>query len=339
MDCIDLKAWAAELGFCDAALCDAAPFYEQKTQVMHQPPLSERKQLKYDPSKENANTKSIEVLLWPYKPYKPKDGRAVFIDSYYAASNAAYHAAQALEAKLRQLGRYARANVSYPAKEAAVRAGLGIVGDHSLFIHPIYGTRVVIILMETDISVETATTTVRKECLHCGKCAHVCPTGAIDQQGMSHPEKCLRNFMLEGIVVPEEIRGLMGRKMLGCDLCQQVCPMQHSRTECSSVDEWTLDVFLSANDAVFSSSVKRLQASIGRNTARPQRIRAQAALLCGNIGDFSDLPVLKSWLNSDFEAVREHAAWSISQIENREGLTEDSNDAGLDQSSQTGYNI
>ena len=329
MKILDIKNWAKELGFCEAALCDASSFDAQKQQVMMQPPLSERKQLKFDPMQENADVKSLMVLLWPYAQCEEAAGREVFIDSYYAASNAAYHAAKHLEEKIRLNGRYARANVSYPAKEAAVRAGLGIIGDHSLLIHPEQGSRVIIILMETDLPVDAEKAVNRGECLHCGKCAQICPTSAISEKGMIHPERCMRNFMMEGVVVPQKYRSLMKERMLGCDLCQRVCPMQHKTKEVGG--KWLLDDFLTDDPNVFSASVRRLAQEIGRNAARPQRIRAQAALLCGNIGCADDLPVLRTWADSDFEAVREHSRWAITQIENREKLTPGIPAPGLDQ--------
>ena len=325
----DIKNWAKELGFCDAALCDASAFDAQKQQVMMQPPLSERRQLKFDPLQENSDVKSLAVLLWPYVQSTEAAEREVFIDSYYAASNAAYHAAKLLEEKVKQNGHYARANVSYPAKEAAVRAGLGVIGDNSLLIHPEHGSRVIIILMETDLPADAEKQNKRGECLHCGKCAQICPTGAIDESGMTHPEKCLRNFMMEGVVVPEQYRPVMKGRMLGCDLCQRVCPMQPQMQEISS--KRLIDDFVTDDTDAFSQAVKKLAEEIGRNAARPQRVRAQAALLCGNIGCSADLPVLRAWVCSDFEAVREHARWAIEQIENREGLQQDYHAAGLDQ--------
>ena len=61
--------------------------------------------------------------------------------------------------------------------------------------------------------------------------------------------------------------------------------------------------------------MRRLAEEIGRNAARPQRVRAQAALLAGNRRRVSDLPVLRAWAGSTFDAVAEHAAWAIRRIE------------------------
>jgi len=310
-----LRRWAKELGFAQTALCRADDFEREKQMVAAQPPLRERQHLRFEPITDYAQARSLAVLLWPYEASPdPQDG-TVFIDSYYYASNAAFHAARMLEEKLLSAGCFAKANVAYPAKEAAIRAGLGIIGRHSLLITPEHGTRVVIILMATDIEAgKDSKAGGRSACLDCRRCIAVCPAGALDTRGMSHPEKCLRNYMMEGQVVPENLREKLGMKLIGCDLCQRVCPMQ-PKTLYTQTDVFTLEDFVTSDQAQFSQSVVRLSALIGSNTARPQRVRAQAALLAGNSRNPAYLPVLHDWAEMPFEAIREHARWAIGKIE------------------------
>lgn len=311
-----LRAWAEELGFAKAALCPAAAFERAKQVVSRQAPLAERRQLRFEPEADDSRTKSLAVLLWPYAPPHLTQGEMLFVDSYYPASNMSYHAAKRLEERLTAAGCFARANVSYPAKEAAVRAGLGRIGKNSLLITPEYGTRVVIILMATDIAcdpVEKETCEEKTGCASCGRCAAACPSGAMDEQGLAHPERCLRNFMMEGNVTPEPLRKKMGMRLLGCDICQRVCPMQPDFAQTTPI-QVRLDELVTADAAAFSETVSRLGALIGRNAARLQRVRAQAALLAGNSGNAAYLPVLREWARSPFEAVREHAVWAMEQI-------------------------
>lgn len=316
MDERTLRAWAQELGFAKAALCPAESFERAHQLVCEQTPLAERKQLRFYPGEDDARIRSLAVLLWPYLPAAMTQGEALFVDSYYPASNAAYHAARRLEERLTAEGCYARANVSYPAKEAAVRAGLGRIGRNSLLITPEFGTRVVIILMATDMEarpIERERCGSNEGCIGCGRCAAACPSGAIDAHGMTNPERCLRNFMMEGNVTPEPLRRKIGMRLLGCDICQRVCPMQpdmpQAEASCFSLAQLVTD-----DTAAFSETVSRLGALIGRNAARPQRVRAQAALLAGNSGSAAYLPVLREWAQSPFEAVRVHALWAMEQI-------------------------
>lgn len=320
MDESTLRIRAQEIGFRQMALCPTDGFEREREMVREQEKLAERRQLRFMPLEDYPQAKSLAVLLWPYLQAEIPQGERLFVDSYYAASNAAYHAAKELEGRLLAEGCFAKANVSYPAKEAAVRAGLGIIGRSSLLITPQYGTRVVIILMATDIEACTGRAQAEHEasCIGCGRCRKACPTGAIDESGMSHPERCLRNYMMEGNITPEAVRRKIGMRLLGCDICQRVCPMQPNRGETPSMDIG-LEELMTTEQRAFSEAVARIAGQIGRNAARPQRIRAQAALLAGNSGNAAYLPVLREWAQSPFESVREHACWSIEQIEQAHG--------------------
>ena len=323
MDRKAMERFTRDCGFAKLGVCGVGEFSGARARVAAQPLLAERRQLRFDPVAECPWATALLVLLWPYAPAALPQGDGVFIDSYYAASNAAYHAARRLEELLRGEGFRAQANVPFPAKEAAVRAGLGVIGRSSLLITPEYGTRVVIILMATDaIDAEADGPSPRGECLGCGRCAKACPTGAIDACGMRHPERCLRNFMMEGVVVPEEARALMGMKLLGCDACQRACPIQ-TLPEAPPPVPLTLGELATQDDAAFSAAVSRLAEQIGKNVARPQRVRAQAALLCGNRGERNALPVLHKWAQSDVPSVREHARWAIERINARAALDPD----------------
>ena len=154
----------------------------------------------------------------------------------------------------------------------------------------------------------------RQSCIECGRCIQACPSGALDERGMTHPQRCLRNYMMEGVVVPEDLRCRIGMRMIGCDICQRVCPMQ-TGAPMQRERVYSLCEFVTDDPAAFSHAVAKLAGEIGRNAARPQRIRAQAALLAGNSREKRYLPVLHSWAQTPFEAVREHALWAIRQIE------------------------
>ena len=306
--------WAKALGFAEVGFCTIDPFIRSYQIVQSQQTLAERKQLRFFPSEDLPSAKSIAVLLWPYSQAPLPEEGEVFVDSYYAASNAAYHAARTLEEQVVNSGYFAKANVSYPAKEAAIRAHLGLIGHHSLLITPSHGSRVVIILMATDIEISSDIQIVHPQtCLLCGKCTQACPSGAIDHNGMTYPERCLRNFTMEGVVVPEETRAKIGMRLIGCDICQRVCPMQPKDSP-SQKRPYRLSDFITEDSETFSGAVANLSHEIGRNAARPQRVRAQAALLAGNSKKAAYLPVLRQWAQLPFEAVSQHARWAIGQI-------------------------
>ena len=116
----------------------------------------------------------------------------------------------------------------------------------------------------------------------------------------------------------------MGMRLIGCDICQRVCPLQPKFTEGKNLG-LKLDELMTLDQTEFSQAIAKLSYEIGRNAARPQRVRAQAALLAGNSRNARYLPVLREWSNLPFRAVKEHAQWAIEQIET----------SGLDRSKKT----
>ena len=110
-------------------------------------------------------------------------------------------------------------------RHAAAAAGLGILGDNGLLIHPRYGSLVFIgeIFSDLEAPADTPVFPVRT-CEHCGACRRACPTGALELRG-----DCLSELTQRKGDLPEEAFRLMRhhRTVWGCDLCQTACP--HTR--------------------------------------------------------------------------------------------------------------
>ena len=156
---------------------------------------------------------------------------------------------------------------------------------------------------------------------------------AIEHHAILHSAKALEREGFEvtvlpvdadGVVAPEALREKMGMRLIGCDICQRVCPMQ-PKFEAGKTLGLKLCALVTEDQSLFSAAIQKLSGEIGKNAARPQRVRAQAALLAGNSGDAKYLPVLESWANLPFEAVAEHARWA------KERLSK----AGLDRTNKT----
>ena len=132
--------------------------------------------------------------------------------------------------------------------------------------------------------------------------------------GMSRPERCIRNFMMEGIVAPEHLREKMGMRLIGCDICQRVCPMQ-PKFESGRTLGLKLDELATTDPVVFSASIQKLSAEIGRNAARPQRVSGHRRRCWpGTAAKKSICPVLEAWSQLPFEAVAEHARWARERL-------------------------
>ncbi len=106
-------------------------------------------------------------------------------------------------------------------RDAAVRCGLGLLGDNGLLITERYGTLVFLGEVISDAPAEPHPLASPCECEHCGACRRACPTAALEGRG-----DCLSALTQQKGTLPESTLALMLRHstVWGCDLCQTACP-------------------------------------------------------------------------------------------------------------------
>lgn len=110
-------------------------------------------------------------------------------------------------------------------------AGLGVVGQNGLLITKKYGSYVFIGEIVTDLPVEMGEIKQEK-CMLCGLCEKNCPAGAISDSGVDR-ERCISHItQKKGELTPEEQAMLRKAGTIwGCDICQNVCPMNRNAKE------------------------------------------------------------------------------------------------------------
>ena len=178
--------------------------------------------------RENFTARSVLMFLVPYYA-----GESVNLSRYAAARD--YHIAlKQITSRLIEgiKERYPEASAKgygdhspIAERAAALRAGLGILGDNGLIINEKYGSYVFIGDVITDLPPEALFAKPTKEvrtCMHCGRCKAACPTGILRGEG----EDCLSAItQRKGSLTDAEIV-LMKRynTVWGCDVCQSVCP-------------------------------------------------------------------------------------------------------------------
>lgn len=173
-----------------------------------------------------ANPQSVLVALFPYRF---PDGQPRNLSRYAAVND--YH--PAVTAVLERVAEQLRAaaptntfavfcdNSPIPEVKAAALAGLGVVGDNGLLIHPAFGSYVFIGEIVTDLPLAPTGGEINR-CPHCGVCA-ACPAGCVggDKGG------CLSALTQQKGELTAEQQGLIraGGLVWGCDTCQEVCPL------------------------------------------------------------------------------------------------------------------
>ena len=135
---------------------------------------------------------------------------------------------QPLLAMLRERGYTAKTYVDHGwmlDRAAAARAGIGWIGKNTNLLIPAIGSNVLLAEIVTSAPLDTDAP-LKKNCGACDACMRVCPTGALVAPGVLDNRRCISFWTIEHRgVIPRDVRPLIGDWIFGCDLCQEVCPV------------------------------------------------------------------------------------------------------------------
>ena len=118
--------------------------------------------------------------------------------------------------------------------------------------------------------------------------------------------------------IPLDLRPLMGDWVFGCDICQEVCPVNRKAASSREMefrkrhdfDAPELIPLLSLDEEGFR---QRFNGSPIRR-AKLAGLQRNVCVALGNIGDTVAVPELTRALHSAEALVRSHAAWALGQI-------------------------
>jgi epoxyqueuosine reductase len=111
-------------------------------------------------------------------------------------------------------------------REHAARAGLGLIGKHTLLIEPGVGSWMLLGAIVTTASIDPTPPAFDRSdpCGSCTRCIDVCPTSAITPFAVDG-SRCIAYTSIENRgSIDETIAEATGSWLFGCDLCQEVCP-------------------------------------------------------------------------------------------------------------------
>ena len=303
----EIRQEALNAGFADVGFCSVRPFEDWRRVA----PAAILATMTDDPLSLMANARCIVVLVSRYGVFEPWPEGTAEICHYYVQSAVGRTAAQDVAAWIQDLGYAADVCTRLPAKQAAIRAGLGSQGLNTQFCHDRFGLLVNLQLVLTNVPVQGHDDPYRT-CDLCCRCAEACPTGAVLTAGLDR-DRCLRQHMISGAVIPRELRKPMGRKLIGCADCQEACPQADLIAKPIPVDlieACSLERLL-RRDKQACDTIARY---VGRNYGRPLRLCRQAVIAAGNSGNQRDVPLLVNLLGDPDEVLRCHAAWALGQL-------------------------
>ena len=204
-------------------------------------------------------------------------------------------------------------------RAAAERAGVGWFGKNTNILTQNFGSWVFLSQVITDIEL-APDLPLNKTCGSCVICIEQCPTGAIVAPYVIDNTKCISFLTIElRDSIPRDLRHLMGDWIFGCDICQDVCPV--NRKAVISLDpKFTKLHEFSAMDLIPLLDLSQLEfnkifkdSAIKR--AKLSGFQRNVCVALGNIGDPVAVPALRKVIQTDYpDLVRSHAAWALGRI-------------------------
>src|SRR6266849_8838369 len=228
-------------------------------------------------------------------------------------------------------------------RAVAQRAGLGWYGKNTNILTKGWGSWVFLAEVVTNLplggdSGQFYDSPSKANCGSCEICLRACPTGALPAPYVLDNTRCISYLTIElRGSIPLELRPLMGNLIFGCDICQQVCPVNHvvekrlagiiekrgngaqpigvrqreefrPRAGIGSSPE--LIPLLSLTEEQFH---ERFRLSPIRRTKRRGLLRNVCVAL-GNSGNRQAVPALIGALHDYEQLVRGHAAWALGRL-------------------------
>jgi epoxyqueuosine reductase len=204
-------------------------------------------------------------------------------------------------------------------REIASRAGLGWIGRNSMLIHPQLGSFLFLGEIFTDLFLEPDPPFAADRCGRCERCLQACPTGCILPDRTIDSRRCISYLTIEHRgSIPVELRGAIGSRLFGCDICQTVCPWNRKAPPATDPRFIARPIFPITNlqeEIAISQEAwqDRFRDSAVHRTGWAG-YRRNAIIALGNTAGTEAEQVLKSLQSEPDPVLRETAAWGLDRI-------------------------
>lgn len=220
--------------------------------------------LRKNPSRLLQDCRTIITLAYPYSLRKPCTPEGLSVARYSEPKQIDYHRrlrekASVLAKVVQQQYPGTRARIcvdSAPILERsfAYQSGIGFIGKNTQFIIPGHGSYLFLMEILTTAPLPYPEPKIMdSQCGSCTRCLDACPSGALEAPYRLNAAKCLSYLTIEQ---KERVDTETGRKMgncfFGCDVCQEVCPLNKGQAE--EVALPSIDHILSIDEATFQEA-------------------------------------------------------------------------------------
>ena len=202
-------------------------------------------------------------------------------------------------------------------RAAAQRSGLGWFGKNTNILTSSHGSWVFLGQVITDLELDPDPP-LRKTCGSCVRCIDACPTGAIVAPYVIDNSRCISYLTIENRgPIPRELRPQMLDWIFGCDICQDVCPVNRKALPArepafreQARGSLELVELLEMSEEVFRERFRGSPILRAKLTG----LQRNACVALGNHRDPETVPALSRALGQGAPLVRGHAAWALGRI-------------------------
>jgi epoxyqueuosine reductase len=213
-------------------------------------------------------------------------------------------------------------------RDLARRAGLGWFGKNAMLVNSRLGSFFFIGVLLVDLELAPDEPFEDDRCGTCTRCLDACPTDAFVGPRELDATRCISYLTIElKGAVPEELRGGVGDRLYGCDVCQDVCPYNVKFSEVLAPGSpYVAREALGRKDArtlareilgMTQDEFRRAFSKSPMKRAKLRGLKRNAAVVLGNVGTSEETDVLTRALGDEEPLVREHAAWALARVERR----------------------
>ena len=198
-------------------------------------------------------------------------------------------------------------------RDHALAAGLGFLGKNCHLIQPRAGSWLFLGLLLLDLPLEPTPASFMPTCGSCTRCLQACPTAALVAPHVLDSRRCLSYLTtaLKG-PIPLDLRPLLGNRIFGCDVCQQVCPWNRFARPLTFAPPSPPEVLhlIALTPAEFEQQFGLTP--IGH--IRRERFLRNVAVAIGNWAAPEAVPALQAALDESSSLIRSHVAWALGRI-------------------------
>lgn len=325
-----IKDRIRELGYADCGVAHVEPFDEYAEKLRdriarfphareHYAGLMDR----VDPRRRFSRARTLLVCIWRYGQYaRPYEADSYIGKNYLFDGRMEWSEHRRAKKKLQDF--FSTLNLNYtqaevPDRWAAVRAGVGRFGRNN-FIYTDYGSWINIEtwLLEAELEQDEPATGI--PCPEgCRKCIQACPSKALHAPFSMDWSLCIAYLTYRAPTpIPDRIKSRMGTWIYGCDVCQDVCPLNSGRWSAEKEFPRLSEVAAGLNPR----SLFEMDEDFFRREIYPRffytedlvRWKANALRAIANSGDKSCLPLVEKALRSGNERLEFTARWARKRL-------------------------